>query len=378
MYPILFVSLGFFISELFVGLGWDTGIRHDNLGLLINGVFLPPIIYGSALSFGTTEFKKDVLASIIFTLPVFLLTLAITSVFIYFAINHPTGFPWLAALIVASLLTPVTTHPISHLLKTRYFTRCCTTLLKGESLLSGMLSVACFYSFLSLAVQDKIVFTFLYSVARFFYLWWVGIGLGGVIGGMYYLMLYYTQKYLKNNNFLWTLRVGVSVVVVYGTYFLVEYVFSGAGAIGVFSAGIVSRMYFLYDKNNRIVQLWSVVSDYASYFIFALLGVTVTVSMFGARWLAMIIGIIGLVIARMGGVLVMMPIISLIGFLPKISIREQLLLSNAGIRGEISIILAFAVPEMLHYWWTIQSIAFGVVLFTLAVQAPLMVIFSIE
>ena len=33
--------------------------------------------------------------------------------------------------------------------------------------------------------------------------------------------------------------------------------------------------------------------------------------------------------------------------------------------------LSLSLPVDLPYWWTIQSIAFGVVIFTLFVQAPL-------
>ena len=34
--------------------------------------------------------------------------------------------------------------------------------------------------------------------------------------------------------------------------------------------------------------------------------------------------------------------------------------------------LALSLPTSLDYWWTIQSIAFGVVLFTLFLQATTM------
>ena len=42
-----------------------------------------------------------------------------------------------------------------------------------------------------------------------------------------------------------------------------------------------------------------------------------------------------------------------------------------GLRGAVTLALALSIPTELPYWWTIQSIAFGVVLFTLFVQAPL-------
>lgn len=38
----------------------------------------------------------------------------------------------------------------------------------------------------------------------------------------------------------------------------------------------------------------------------------------------------------------------------------------------VTLALALALPTSLDYWWTVQSMAFGVVLFTLFVQAPTM------
>jgi CPA1 family monovalent cation:H+ antiporter len=36
----------------------------------------------------------------------------------------------------------------------------------------------------------------------------------------------------------------------------------------------------------------------------------------------------------------------------------------------LALALALSIPTDLEYWWTIQSIAFGVVLHTLLIQAP--------
>jgi CPA1 family monovalent cation:H+ antiporter len=41
-----------------------------------------------------------------------------------------------------------------------------------------------------------------------------------------------------------------------------------------------------------------------------------------------------------------------------------------GLRGAVT--LAPSLPTSLNYWWTIQSMAFGVVMFPLFVQAPTM------
>ena len=43
---------------------------------------------------------------------------------------------------------------------------------------------------------------------------------------------------------------------------------------------------------------------------------------------------------------------------------------GGGLRGAVSLALALSLPTSLDYWWTIQSIAFGVVIFSLFAQAP--------
>jgi CPA1 family monovalent cation:H+ antiporter len=44
-------------------------------------------------------------------------------------------------------------------------------------------------------------------------------------------------------------------------------------------------------------------------------------------------------------------------------------LAWGGVRGTVTLALALSLPLTLDYWYTIQSIAYGVVLFTLFVQA---------
>lgn len=52
--------------------------------------------------------------------------------------------------------------------------------------------------------------------------------------------------------------------------------------------------------------------------------------------------------------------------------KQQLVLTWGGVRGTITLALALSLPLSLDYWHTIQSIAYGVVLVTLFVQATTM------
>ena len=103
--------------------------------------------------------------------------------------------------------------------------------------------------------------------------------------------------------------------------------------------------------------------------IFILLGVTITFSMFQERWLAMLIAITAVLITRAVAIFGLLPMLT---FRVKEPIDEptQKILFWGGTRGVVTVALALSLQVELDAWWTIQSMAFGVVLFTLFVQAP--------
>ena len=47
------------------------------------------------------------------------------------------------------------------------------------------------------------------------------------------------------------------------------------------------------------------------------------------------------------------------------------MMTLGGVRGAVTLALALSLPVELEGWWTVQSIAYGVVVFSLFVQAPL-------
>ena len=103
--------------------------------------------------------------------------------------------------------------------------------------------------------------------------------------------------------------------------------------------------------------------------LFLLLGITITVDMFTDRWLAMIIAISTVIFIRLLSVYVLLPTISLFSS-TKTTVNEKIILSWGGARGAVTAALALSLPIEVEGWWTIQSMAFGVIIFTLFVQAP--------
>ncbi len=75
--------------------------------------------------------------------------------------------------------------------------------------------------------------------------------------------------------------------------------------------------------------------------------------------------------ARALGILMFSPLLNL-GKPRWLSWRDRGILAWDALRGAVTLALALSIPVSLDYWWTIQSIAFGVVAFSLFAQAPSM------
>jgi CPA1 family monovalent cation:H+ antiporter len=94
--------------------------------------------------------------------------------------------------------------------------------------------------------------------------------------------------------------------------------------------------------------------------------------MFTSQWLAILIGILAALIARAVAIFGLFPLINFFPGIEPVRFRHQTIVYWGGVRGAVTLALALSLPTELPYWWTIQSVAYGVVLFTLLVQAPTM------
>ena len=167
----------------------------------------------------------------------------------------------------------------------------------------------------------------------------------------------------------------MNFIAAYVSYLVAEQALHVSGVMSVLITGIILGRVTHHDfqdhkKQHFVDDFWSFNVYVVEALMFLLMGVTVTVGMFTDNWLAMLIGIGAIVIARAVGIFGGAPLISLLPSVEKIPLKYQRLMFVGGLRGAVTLALALGLPIELEYWWTVQSIAFGVVLFTLFVQAP--------
>lgn len=365
-YTSVLVLVGFLASEALVFMGVDTGIRADNYQALIFYVFIPVLVFESAYRIDKKLLLKNLLPILFLAIVGMLVTCALTAVGLYYGIGHASGFPWIAALLTGSILAATDPVAVVDKLKELNAPKRLSVLLDGESLMNDATAIVLFGLFLSMATVSTEPLSAIEAVIEFCKVFTGGALLGLVIG---YL------AGVVGRLFCSVLMTGMlTLIAAYGS-FLVAETLHVSGVMSTLLAGVV--MSVAGEKQGSSVEsdnndyLWEVISHIANVFVFLVVGAVITLSMFEERWLAMLIAIGAVSLARAVSVYGGLSLISLFQKEP-VNAKYQTVMVWGGLRGAVTLALALSLPTSLDYWWTIQSIAFGVVIFSLFVQAPSM------
>lgn len=360
----LLVLIGFVGSEIVVRLGGDTGIRAELFHDLVFYVFLPVLIFESALNIDIRLLLKNLVTVLMLAIPILLVSTLITAALIYYGIAHPTGFPWIAALLTGALLSATDPVAVVSMARESGAPPRLTTLLEGESLFNDATAIVLFSILLGLALHPAGEASLGDGVLRFLAMFGGGAMTGLLVGGVIVFFLRRLDEAILHGL--------ISIIAVYCTFILAEAVLHVSGIMAALLLGLVvsHHLHNVKGHDRFLARFWEMSGFAANALLFLLMGVTITLEMFEYRWLAMLIGIAGLLVARAAGIFILAPIAARVSPEAPIDPKSKVILFWGGQRGAVTLALALSLPTELDYWWTIQSVAFGVVVFTLFVQAP--------
>ena len=366
----LLVATGFIASEILVRFNIDTGVRYDSFHDLILYVFLPILIFEAAFKMDAEKLAKNLVVILFFAIPIMLLSTFVAAAMIYYGIGHPEGFPWIAALLTGALLAATDPVAILDIMRKAGVSERLCLLLDGEALFNDATAIVTFSIFLYIAQHPMENISIFDASTRFLIIFFGGAVVGLFIGLAFLFLSRLLQDYIQ--------QAIVTLIAAYTSYLVAEQLLHVSGVMSVLITGMILGRVIHHDfqhheKQHFVDDFWSFNVYVVEALMFLLMGVTVTVGMFTDNWLAMLIGIGAIVISRAIGIFGGAPLISLLPGVEKISVKYQSLMFVGGLRGAVTLALALALPIELEYWWTVQSIAFGVVLFTLFVQAPAIV-----
>ncbi|MEM7098081.1 MAG: cation:proton antiporter [Pseudomonadota bacterium] len=362
--PTMQLLLGVVITNAVVAAGIDTGLRFDNFHDLVFYLFLPLLVYTAAWAVDVDELKKNLLGIAALALLGLLITTFLTATVLYYAIAHPTGFPWTAALLAGALLAATDPAAVTSQSWVHHVRPKLALLLEGESLFNDATAVVLFTVILGVATATSptLVSTsqLLGGAALTFVLELAG---GAVVGSVTGSIARLVLRKATHNIKLW---LGLSLAL--GAY----HISLSLHASGVIACLILGLMLGKNSKtDSQAATTWDFVGQTTNGMLFVLMGATLTWSMFAERWLAMLLAIGAVVLSRFISVcFVLAPQNRFLA--SPYSWSDIRMTGFLGMRGAITIALVLVLPVELPYWWTIQSIAYGVVLYDLLITAPLM------
>ena len=357
------VAGGFVGTQLLVGSGIDTGLRWYHFHDLVFFVFLPALIFESAINLNARLLFRNLLLILLLALPFLLISTLITAALLYYGINHASGFPWITALICGALLSATDPVAVTDIAKRLPVPERLLTLMEGESLMNDATTIVLFMLLIGVATADSSAFDPAAAGQEFLYLAFGGLGIGWLAG----LIASWLIRYLQQ-------AVVISLLATYGAYLVAETQLHVSGIMACLACGLWlghKLKIATAEQPSAVADWWQNLGWIASSALFLLAGATVTLNMFEERWLAMLIGIAAAVLTRLISVWSASGLVSFIPGQEKVSGDYKLLMTFGGLRGAVTLALVLSLPTELEGWWTVQSIAYGVVLFSLFIQAPL-------
>lgn len=321
---------------------------------LILALLVPPLIFEAAFHLNLSELRRNLVPILMLAIPGVILTTLIVGGIVAWG----TGLPLVVAFVFGSLVSATDPVSVVALFRTMGVPKRLQVLLEGESLFNDGTAIVVFDLVLVLAVSQTAQFNLGTSLIEFIRVSGGGILIGLVLGAIVSQMISRIDEHL--------IETALTTVLAYGAYLIAELV-GVSGVLAVVAAGLINGNIGPrgMSPTTKIVvyNFWEIAGFLANSFIFLLIGLQIHLPVLFQNWYSILWAIFGILVARA---------ISLVGFAlgeRVITFRWRLVLFWGGLRGAISLALALSLPQILpESSGQLQSMAFGVVIFTLLIQ----------
>lgn len=327
---------------------------------LILALFVPPLIFEAAFHLNIADLRRNLTAIFILAIPGVILTMLIVGGMLSFTVS--LSLP--VALVFGSLVAATDPVAVVALFRLLGVPKQLSVLVEGESLFNDGTALVLFNLMLATSLSGQ--FDFVQSVFDFVRVSAGGITVGLVLGWGISRLIARIDDYLIETT--------LTTVLAFGAYLVAEQMHF-SGVLAVVAAGLVNGNMGPQGMSptTRIVlfNFWEYVAFLANSMVFLLIGLEVDIPALLQAWRPIAWAIGAVVAARIIVVYGLGWIINRLG--EPVSLRWKHVLAWGGLRGALSLALALSLPVNFGPERSqLLAMAFGVVLFTLLVQATTM------
>lgn len=366
--PVALVVLGFVSSEIWVALGMDTGLRWQILRDLVFYLLLPILIFEAAINVDIRCLRREAVLIGLLSVPLLLVAAGLAAVVIQFLIGTSLGGSWALALLIGSMVCATDPAMISSVLGGNNATQRVEHILEGESLINDATTITLFVMISGLLVMPDGGISAWEVVGRFSLSLLGGAAIGVILGWLLDLVIAPANDKVLSTS--------ATLVLAFSSFWIGEHLLGLSGVVATLAAGLTvawrQRRHRSEEDIAFALDSWQILGFCANAMLFFAVGMSITVGMFQDHWLAMLVGILAALVSRAAIVFLGVGPISFLPGVGKLSFSDQNLVMWGGIRGAVAIALALSLSVDIPHWYTIQSAVYGVALFSLVVQVPLL------
>jgi len=365
--PVALILLGFFSSEIWVALGQDTGLRWEILRDLVFYLLLPVLIFEAAVNIDVGRLRREGLLVFSLAVPLLMVATLASAVVIQLLVGGLLGNIWALAILCGAMISATDPTTVSSILNGTHSSGRVSSILEGESLINDATTITLFIMISSLLTIPGYDLNLLEFAGRF-----ALVLIGSVVVGL--LLGWLVDLIIRPLNDV-VLTTSVTLVLAFSSFWVGEHILGWSGVVATLSAGLSIAWLQRKDLEEQDVAFafgsWRTLGFLADAMLFFLVGMSITIDMFQSNWLVMLVGILAAVISRAAIVFLGAGLLSRLPRQRTLGMAEQNLMLWGGIRGAVAIALALSLSVDIPYWYTIQSMVYGVAVFSLVFQAPL-------
>ncbi len=330
---------------------------------LLYAIFLPPLIFQSAIHLKASDMQKNLLPITTLVIPgVVLSTLVIAAVIIPVS-SHFTQIDtisWPLGILFGAAVAATDPVAVVAIFQRLGVPRRLRILIESESLLNDGTSIVVFILVLhfiqgEIGSPQETLLDFIRMV-----------GLGLLIGAITGIVTATVMRHLDDAMVTITL----STVAAYGSFLIADR-FGVSGVMSTVAAGLIvgnrgfSQVLFPSIRIST-ETFWEYIAFAMNSLIFLLMGFAINLQMLWELWPVVLLAYISVVVARFFVVnftwLIFFPTHLVFPY------RWCVVLSWGGLRGALSMVLALSIPESLEFKEVIVTLVFGVVLLSIFIQ----------
>ncbi len=352
-YTVALVLAGLFLTT-------QSPLKFELTPELILALFVPPLVFEAAFQLNLTELRRNLASILMLAVPGVLITTFIVGGIVSFG----TGIAFPLALVFGSLVAATDPVAVVSLFRLLGVPKRLSVLVEGESLLNDGTALVLFNLMLAIVITGE--FSLLNGVLEFF-----KVSIGGIIMG---LALGWVASWIIARIDDYLIEITLTTVLAYGAYLLAEQL-GFSGVLAVVAAGLISGGLGPQGMSptTRIVlyNFWEYITFLVNSLVFLLIGLDVDLFALAQSWQSILWAIGAILVARL-------IVVYGLGWITNrlsepISLRWRHVIAWGGLRGALSLALALSLPITLgDDRIVLRTMAFGVALFTLLIQATTM------